>query len=894
MIRSLHSTAIAIASFAATLAFTLSAQAETANFVYNGQTVYTGTVSLDSDGNAPDIDGMTKTVADNAVTYTLDATTRPIYLLNTNAGKFVTVKANTSGAYELRLDGENSSFADITDETSNSHALFAQVGDISSCRLFHFATLTWVGQVLNGTGSNAVKTYTDYANAGELQIVRNESEIDYNKSNNKRRFVEYICNKTAATDNGGKDYMNDYSSSTYVGGWTAAGGGSAWQTILAGHIADYSDNIAGNVIEEFLTARTQAQTFYDSNNSDEGATLLAEANNAMIGRCSFADLTKRLNAYASAYTVTRSYVYNNQTLYTENLGTSTSPSSYDVDIEGMTKTINKDTENLTCEITYTLNETTYPIYIRTERTYKYITLDSSNGLYQSQTTPAAANNLFAQIGESSQFKLYYIPTGRWVKAVPESDQVGTSTDASEAGTFKILVSETEYAENYGNTNEKLTEAIGNFDAGDSDKRYFNNSGDAGTTIGTWLADNYSSRFYTVLSGCEDYLTTNTSEAIADFLTVRTAAKALYDQCTDEQKALIDRAYGPVVGRYDLAAMTKQLEAVGQATSYTVTVNYYYDGKTDPICTRTTKSYTPEDLDVDIEGMTKETGATDNSDNTYTINYKLDTAIPIYLYNCRADRYMGVNDSNQPYFVSTAGTSAVASDEIFAQIGDLSDFKLYHLSTGLWMKTFTSANRTQDMTTDVTEAGSFFLRYPGNDNTTVVTKAYTFNTNAGTSISPKHYEVFGNKDATDSDKLFLGDYNRAYSGNNATTAGTWTATDEGSLWYTALYGYEDTLGTNIAKVSDFDSAITDAENTYTTYPHPALKDAINKAKAAMIGRDNFTELINLLREATDTATGISEVTAESQASAPVYDLQGRRVANPVRGNIYITNGKIIRH
>lgn len=41
---------------------------------------------------------------------------------------------------------------------------------------------------------------------------------------------------------------------------------------------------------------------------------------------------------------------------------------------------------------------------------------------------------------------------------------------------------------------------------------------------------------------------------------------------------------------------------------------------------------------------------------------------------------------------------------------------------------------------------------------------------------------------------------------------------------------------------------------------------------------------------DTSTGISEITKENTASDAVYTLQGVRVSNPVKGQIYIKNGK----
>ena len=41
---------------------------------------------------------------------------------------------------------------------------------------------------------------------------------------------------------------------------------------------------------------------------------------------------------------------------------------------------------------------------------------------------------------------------------------------------------------------------------------------------------------------------------------------------------------------------------------------------------------------------------------------------------------------------------------------------------------------------------------------------------------------------------------------------------------------------------------------------------------------------------DQTTGVATIQATTDASAVIYDLQGRRVATPENGTLYIINGK----
>ena len=64
----------------------------------------------------------------------------------------------------------------------------------------------------------------------------------------------------------------------------------------------------------------------------------------------------------------------------------------------------------------------------------------------------------------------------------------------------------------------------------------------------------------------------------------------------------------------------------------------------------------------------------------------------------------------------------------------------------------------------------------------------------------------------------------------------------------------------------------------------------REQTLFVGRNNYCVFFNFDFDA--TSTGVDSINAqdsEENADDKVYDLQGRRVANPVKG-IYIVNGK----
>ena len=94
---------------------------------------------------------------------------------------------------------------------------------------------------------------------------------------------------------------------------------------------------------------------------------------------------------------------------------------------------------------------------------------------------------------------------------------------------------------------------------------------------------------------------------------------------------------------------------------------------------------------------------------------------------------------------------------------------------------------------------------------------------------------------------------------------------------ALYnGTEGDVATAALKVN----GAADGDYRFT------IKNVVLSAPGSKEKLDPYTGWINVI----GGVTGISEIKEERAESNDIYDLQGRKVSNPVKGGIYIQNGK----
>ena len=152
-------------------------------------------------------------------------------------------------------------------------------------------------------------------------------------------------------------------------------------------------------------------------------------------------------------------------------------------------------------------------------------------------------------------------------------------------------------------------------------------------------------------------------------------------------------------------------------------------------------------------------------------------------------------------------------------------------------------------------------------------------------------------------LVLGtDYTVSYADNTAAGTATVTVTAVDGSDYS---GTATATFTILADKSALNNAITEAEAYYESIkdsnPDAAatLLEAINAAKAVKDNADATQEDVDAanasLQSAVETAkeaviTGINAVTSATKADGNIYDLNGRRVAQPTKGGVYIVNGK----
>lgn len=161
-------------------------------------------------------------------------------------------------------------------------------------------------------------------------------------------------------------------------------------------------------------------------------------------------------------------------------------------------------------------------------------------------------------------------------------------------------------------------------------------------------------------------------------------------------------------------------------------------------------------------------------------------------------------------------------------------------------------------------GSFYTLKGLADNTLTFESATTVEANKPYLFIPKTDKF---AEYTQKEIAVTGELSQVAADNNATMVGTLQRTTLRSNAEATLYAYNDG---NFVKISSTADAYLPAFRAYISVPTSTA------AKLAI--------------RLDDKTTGISMGTAESEADAPVYTVDGLQVTNPVSKGVYIKNGK----
>jgi hypothetical protein len=113
-------------------------------------------------------------------------------------------------------------------------------------------------------------------------------------------------------------------------------------------------------------------------------------------------------------------------------------------------------------------------------------------------------------------------------------------------------------------------------------------------------------------------------------------------------------------------------------------------------------------------------------------------------------------------------------------------------------------------------------------------------------------------------------------------------------YADIYGGQNATGELSVMIGEQTKTFTSVSNTYHSLQSWDVDIASPDALYILPGGGNGVAFDYIYIVRTGESTAVESIKAEQPADDNYYDLSGRKVANPVKGNIYINGGKLIRY